>query len=432
MPTPPGPERSRLGVAAWAVAAAFGTYFCMYAFRKPFTAAAFDGPETWGVGLKTLLVSAQVVGYMVSKFIGIRVVAEATPRRRAAGILALIVAAELALVLFGLVPAPWNALCLFLNGLPLGMVFGLVLGYLEGRRETEALAAGLCASFILADGVMKSVGTWLLNLGVSAYWMPAAAGGLFAVPLLVFVAMLARVPPPTAADEAARTARQPLNSTGRRALAGRYLAGLVLLVVVYTLITILRSVRSDFAPELFRGLGEPASADAFTRVELWVMLGVLVVSGCGVLLRDNRLAFFAALGTCAAGFAALIGAVFASRGGGLSAFGFMVACGLGLYVPYVMFHTTLFERLLAATRDVGNIGFLMYLADAFGYLGYVGVMLGRGWLGGRGNEELAAFFLDLCLWGAIGSAALLAVAGLYFAAKIRPAASVEREEAVHA
>ena len=57
---------------------------------------------------------------------------------------------EVALLLFALVPAPYNFGCLFLNGLPLGMVFGLVLSFLEGRRLTEALAAGLCASFIVA------------------------------------------------------------------------------------------------------------------------------------------------------------------------------------------------------------------------------------------------------------------------------------------
>ena len=29
--------------AAYAIAAAFTTYFCMYAFRKPFAAATFEG-----------------------------------------------------------------------------------------------------------------------------------------------------------------------------------------------------------------------------------------------------------------------------------------------------------------------------------------------------------------------------------------------------
>jgi membrane protein YdbS with pleckstrin-like domain len=72
------------------------------------------------------------------------------------------------------------------------MVFGLVLGFLEGRRLTEALSAGLCASFIVADGVVKSVGSQLLVLGVSEFWMPVATGAVFALPLVVFVWMLSK------------------------------------------------------------------------------------------------------------------------------------------------------------------------------------------------------------------------------------------------
>ena len=109
--------------------------------------------------------TAQVLGYTAAKFIGIRVIAEMPPERRAAGILVLIGMAEAALVLFGIAPPPLHVGCLFLNGLSLGMVFGLVIGFLEGRRNTEVLTAGLCASFILADGATKSVGTWLLNQG---------------------------------------------------------------------------------------------------------------------------------------------------------------------------------------------------------------------------------------------------------------------------
>ena len=48
-------------------------------------------------------------------------------------------------------------------------------------------------------------------------------------------------------------------------------------------------------------------------------------------------------------------------------------------------HTTIFERLIAMTRDRGNLGYLMYLADAFGYLGYVAVMLAHNVLGGPAN-----------------------------------------------
>ncbi len=56
---------------------------------------------------------------------------------------------------------------------------------------------------------------------------------------------------------------------------------------------------------------------------------------------------------------------------------FMVLLGLGLYLPYVAIHTTVFERWLAMTRDRGTTGFLMYVVDSIGYLGYVAVMIGR-------------------------------------------------------
>lgn len=52
--------------------AAFSTYLCTYAFRKPFTAATYDDLALGGVDYKTLLVIAQVAGYALSKFVGIR------------------------------------------------------------------------------------------------------------------------------------------------------------------------------------------------------------------------------------------------------------------------------------------------------------------------------------------------------------------------
>ena len=150
-------------LSAWCVVAAFGAYFCTYAFRKPFTGGEFKA-SIGGFQEMTLLVIAQGLGYTVSKFIGIKVIAEMTPGRRVTTLLALIGFAQVALFFFALTPAPFNCLFLFLNGLPLGIVFGLILGFLEGRRHTEALTAGLCASFIIADGATKSVGMGLLRI----------------------------------------------------------------------------------------------------------------------------------------------------------------------------------------------------------------------------------------------------------------------------
>ena len=66
---------------------------------------------------------------------------------------------------------------MFLNGLPLGMIWGLVFGFMEGRRTSEVLGAVLCASFIVSSGAVKSVGKLLLaHWHVSPFWMPAAVG----------------------------------------------------------------------------------------------------------------------------------------------------------------------------------------------------------------------------------------------------------------
>lgn len=361
-------------VAIWAVVAAFGTYFCMYAFRKPFTAGSYADATLWGLDYKAVLVAVQVTGYMISKFIGIKVIAEMPPRWRTAGILLLIGVAELALVLFGAVPPPYNFPFLFVNGLMLGMIFGLVLGFLEGRRVTEALTAGLCASFILADGVVKSVGTWLLQNGVPEYWMPAATGLVFTAPLLLSVWMLSRVPPPDADDETERTARVTLKRAERWAFLRRHAAGLIPLVLMYTFVTILRSIRADFAPELWRGLGVQLDAQIFARSEMWVALGVLLINGSAALIRSNLTALRAALLTSLGGFVLVAAALAAVKTSRLGGFAFMVLVGLGLYLPYVAVHTTAFERLIATTRDRANIGFLMYVADAFGYLAYVALM----------------------------------------------------------
>ena len=380
------------------MAAAFVAYFCVYGFRKPFTAGTYDTDGIWGLGFKELIVLTQVVGYTLSKFAGIRVIAEMPPRLRIAALLGLVALAEAGLVAFGLLPRPWSALGLFVNGLALGMTFGLVFGFLEGRRSTEALAAGLCTSFIIADGAMKTVGAWLLERGVTEAWMPAAAGALFAVPLAVAVAVLAWTPPPSVGDQEARSVRETIDRDERRALFGRYATGLSLIVVMYLVVTVLRSVRADFAPQIWAGLGVDVPPRLYTVSEFWVALGVIVVNGLAVLVRGNRRAFLASLGVCTAG-AMLLAATLVGRMLGLvSPVPFMVLVGLALYIPLVAIHTTVFERFIAVTRERGNVGYLLYVADSIGYLGYVVVLCLR--LGGGAGAGSLAFFIPLC-WIAV-------------------------------
>jgi hypothetical protein len=61
----------------------------------------------------------------------------------------------------------------------------------------------------------------------------------------------------------------------------------------------------------------------------------------------------------------------------LPAFMWMTLVGLGLYMGYIPFNCILFERLIATFKKGGNVGFLMYIADSFGYLGSVVVIISK-------------------------------------------------------
>ncbi len=294
----------------------------------------------------------------------------------------------------------------------------MVLAFLEGRRVTEMLTAGLCASFILADGAAKSLGAYLLNWHVPEVWMPCIAGLIALVPMAVFVWMLAKVRPPSAADVAQRSPRAPMDARQRWTFFRAHALGLIALMVMFMLITVLRSIRSDYAAEIWSGLlGEKTPPENFTTSEMVVALMVMVGNGLCFLIKDNGRAFFAGLAIGGFGTALVVAAVAGLHFGLLNGFAFMVLVGIGLYLPYVAIHTTIFERLIAMTRDRGNLGYLMYLADSFGYLGYGVFMLFGKPLFGRSNiDNLFAlnFFSGTCLVMALVSLACIVSAAVYF------------------
>src|SRR5262249_49658014 len=144
-----------------------------------------------------------------------------------------------------------------------------------------------------------------------------------------------------------------------------YGVGLTLVLVAFLLVTVLRSIRADFAPEIWQELGVRES-EIYAISETFVALGVVVCSGFSVLIGDNRRAFFVALALSVGGLVLVGLALVGLRMELLPALAFMVLLGLGLYLPYVAIHTTVFERLIAMTRERGNICYLMALADALG------------------------------------------------------------------
>ncbi len=402
----------------YAVAAAFSTYFCMYAFRKPFTVGEYAGEGLWGLEQKTSFVTSQIIGYALSKFIGIKVCSEVTRERRALYLVGFILWAEGALVLFAVVPPKYAVLAIFMNGLPLGMIWGLVVWYLEGRRTSELLLAGLSCSFILSSGVVKDAGAWLMTHGgVSEWWMPAATGLCFLPLFLVSVWLLNRIPHPDAADVESRAKREPMDAAHRLSFVKTFLPGLVLLFIAYLFLTAYRDFRDSYQVEIVKGLGLTAEKGIFTKTETMVAFGVLVPLALLVLVKDNRRGLLGAYAIMIAGVLLLGGCTLLFDAGKIDGFWWMTLVGLGSYLAYVPYGSVLFDRLIASTRVTGAAVFAIYLADAIGYVGSIAVQFYKDFA--QKEVSRLAFFRGFTYFMSALGVVMLSASAAYFGRRMR-------------
>lgn len=406
----PIPEKYSLTLAS---VAAFGVYFCTYAYRKPFSAASYEEYQLWGLGYKTLLVIAQVLGYTLSKFIGIRVVASASNKNRMLYLIGLLLFSELSLLLFGLVPFPYNFVFLFLNGLPLGMIWGLVFSYLEGRKTTELLAVVQSLSFVVSTAVVKAAGKFLITyFGISEFWMPFATGLLFMLPTAGFLWLLHQTPPPTAEEEKERVKRVPMTKADRQAYFRMLAPGLLLLIVATVLLTIYREIRDNYAIEILSAIGYGDKAGYLAYSEIVVAVVVFAALLFVMWIRNHQKAVVVIHGIMIGGVL-LIGAATPFYSVGLlNPYLWFTLLGIGLFAAYIPFHSILFDRLIIMFGKHGNAGYLIYLVDAFGYLGSLLVLLHKSFFGQQ--TDWLDFFINLSYLVSILCALSLALAIVYF------------------
>lgn len=172
----------------WAGGAALLSYSLVYALRKPFTAAEFNGLTVCGMDYKIAVTVVQILGYLLAKFAGIKVISELRREARLGFILFSVGIAEMALVFFVVLPVPWNVLAMFFNGLALGCMWGVIFSFIEGRRVTDLLASLLGISMVVSSGTAKSVGLYVMNhFHVDEFWMPAVIGACALLVLLGLV-----------------------------------------------------------------------------------------------------------------------------------------------------------------------------------------------------------------------------------------------------
>ena len=404
----------------WIMVAAFLCYTGMYAVRKSFLAGQYQDLDIgFGMDPKTLLVISQVLGYMLSKFVGIKIISEMPPKRRVYWLLGLVGLGLFMLGLFAIVPPKWKIVTLFFNGLPLGMVFGVVFSYLEGRRNTELLAAALSATFIFSTGLVKTVGVLLIqNYGVGEYAMPFVTGLLFLPIFMISVWMLNKSKVPDELDREERTERSTMDVTKRKDFMKKHGIGFAGLVVIYILLTIVRDFRDNFIVEFWEELGYGREPELITLTEIPVAIIVLIIAALGILIRKNRLAFN--LGMYMIGFGALVIllSTLLFEKSLISPVMWMISTGVGVYLPYILFHCLLFERLIAFLKYQGNVGFLFYTADALGYLGSVTVLMLKEVVGY--NTSWVDFFIDINIKVAVPIMILVFLVLFYFSRSASP------------
>jgi Family of unknown function (DUF5690) len=94
----------------------------------------------------------------------------------------------------------------------------------------------------------------------------------------------------------------------------------------------------------------------------------------------------------------------------------MAWIGVGLYLAYVPFGVSLFERLMAGSRMSGTSVFAIQLADGVGYTGSAIIQIYRDLF--HGESDRLAFMIPFALIVAIAGASLVTISGFFMLRQI--------------
>ena len=387
-------SRSTFNQTLFASVTAFFTYMCFYPFRRAYTAATYEDLAFFGVNFKILIITAQVLGFAVSKGLGIKYVSEMLPQNRSRNLLIMIGLSWFCYLLFALTPIPYNLFFIFMASLPLGMVYGTILGFLEGRKTTDLLVAVLTASFIMGSGFAKSIGKWVMtSLEVSQFWMPFVACTIMIAPFGICVWLMGQIPPPTEEDKQNRTERKPMQKADRKLFISEFALSMTIFVISYVLLTTFREFRDNFTPEIWKLLGYGNNSAIFTQTETPIAITVLLMMAAMRWVQNNYKAFVIIQVLMLAGGILIGVSTLLFQQKILSPVAWLTTLGLGVYMAYAMCNSLYFERMIAAFKKSGTVGFLITFADYYAYMGSILVLFYKNFF--QKNINYLDFFIIL-------------------------------------
>ena len=346
------------------------SYSLVYALRKPYTAASFEGLTLFGTDYKVAVTTIQILGYVIAKFFGIKLISELKRENRFRFFVTSAIMAEVALIGFGVLSAPYNAAAMFFNGLSLGCMWGVIFSFIEGRKVTDMLASLLGVSMVFSSGIAKSFGLFAMNeLNIDQFWMPAVIGGV-ALPLLVLMGyLLKRLPSPTQEDIELRNERVVLDSEGRKRLFLSFAPILTLLFIGNFMLLVLRDIKEDFLVLILDMSNQ--SSWLFAQVDTIVTLAILALFSAFVFFRSNIKTLMCLMGIVILSCITMAYVSFNYKALDLQPVVWLFIESLCLYIAYLTFQTIFFDRFIACFRIKGNVGFFIAIIDFIGYMGTV-------------------------------------------------------------
>ena len=264
-----------------------------------------------------------------------------------------------------------------------------------------------------------------VHFNVPEYWMPFCTGLIFLLPLLIGVWLIEKVPPPTSADVNSRRKRVTMTSQDRWSIFKGLAPSLIAITILMFLLTAFRDIRDNFAAELWVHLGYGDSAAVFSQTEVYITIGVLIALGLFFLIKDNLKALLKMHLLMGIGMLLLLGSTYLYEASeSISPLLWMTLSGLGVYLAYVPMGSMLFERVSAVFPYKSNAGFLIYVADAFGYLGSVLILLMKEVF--YPNLSVYDYFVQLLYVIGVVGLLCLAIAYFYFKSKANESPKSDR------
>ena len=210
-----------------------------------------------------------------------------------------------------------------------------------------------------------------------------------------------------------------MDAKARWAFVKKLAPGVLSLTLLYIFLTAYRDFRDNFAVEIWKALGEGDTPSILATAELPIAFGVMIALAALMVIRNNKKALMVVHLVMAFGTGLVGVTTWLFQLGVLPPTAWMIAVGLGLYLAYVPYGCVLFDRLIAALGLAGTATFMIYVTDAFGYLGSVAVLIYKDVL--QAQLSWLEFFVGFSYFTSILCTVGFAISALYFARKMKTA-----------